>query len=94
MGDESSIQVESTRKRHVDRFFWEVVDIDHSHAWEFKTVPGTHGFHSVRSSDNPVFEIWIRKLACFCPPYCDGDWDGCESLDWVDGWDLISLPLD
>ena len=28
------------------------------------------------------------------PPCCDGDWDGCESLDWVDGWDRISLPLD
>ena len=46
------------------------------------------------SSDNPVFEIWTRKLACFFLPCCDGNWDGCESLDWVDGWDYISLPLD
>ena len=84
----------STRKRHVERFFWEVVDIDRSHAWECKTIPGTRGFHSVWSSDNPVFEIWTRKLACFYPPCYDGDWDVCESLDWVDGWDCISLPLD
>ena len=88
------MQVESTRKRHVERFFWEVVDIDHSHAWEFKTVPGTRGFHSVRSSDNLVFEIWTKKLSCFCSPCRDGEWDVCESLDWVDGWDRISLPLD
>jgi len=94
MGEESAMRAESTRKRHVDIFFWEVVDIDRSHAWECKTVPGTRGFHSVRSSDNPVFEIWTRKLACFCLPCCDGDWDVCESLDWVDGWDRISLPLD
>ena len=94
MGEESAMRAESTRKRHVERFFWEVVDIDRSHAWECKTVPGTRGFHSVRSSDNPVFEIWTRKLSCFCPPCCDGDWDACESLDWVDGWDRISLPLD
>ena len=34
------------------------------------------------------------KIRLFFPPCCDGDWDGCESLDWVDGWDRISLPLD
>ena len=44
--------------------------------------------------NNPVFEIWTRKLACFFPPCCDGDWDVCESLDYVDEWDHISLPLD
>ena len=74
-------------------FFGEVVDIDHSHAWECKTVLGTHGFHLVRSYDNLVFEIWTKKLSCFCLPCCDGDWDVCESLDWVDGWDRISHPL-
>ena len=87
------MRVESTRKRHVERCFWEVVDIDRSHAWECRTVPGTRGFHLVRSSDNLVFEIWTRKLACFFLPCCDGDWDVCESLDQVDGWDHISLPL-
>ena len=39
-------------------------------------------------------KFWTRKLSCFCPPCCDGDWDVCESLNWVDGWDRISLPLD
>ena len=34
MGEESTMRVESKRKRHVERFFWEVVDIDHLHAWE------------------------------------------------------------
>ena len=94
MGEESAMRAESTRKRHVEIFFGKVVDIDRSHAWECKIFPGTHGFHSVRSSDNPVFEIWTIKLTCFFPPCCDGDWDLCESLDWVDGWDRISLPLD
>ena len=57
MGEESTIRVESTRNIQVERCFWEVVDIDHSHAWECKNVPRTRGFHLVRSSDNPVFEI-------------------------------------
>ena len=47
MVEESAMRVESTRKRHRERIFWEVVDIDHSHAWEFKTVPRTYVFHSV-----------------------------------------------
>ena len=34
MGEGSIVQIESTRKRHVHRFFWEVVDVDRSHAWE------------------------------------------------------------
>ena len=32
--EESTMRVESTRKRHVERFFLEVVEIDRSHAWE------------------------------------------------------------
>ena len=55
---------------------------------------GTRGFHLVRIYDNLVFEIWTEKIACFFLPCCDGDQDGCESLDWVDGWDRVSLPLD
>ena len=47
MGEESTMRVESARKRHVERFFWEVVDIDHSHAWECNTLHGNHGFHLV-----------------------------------------------
>ena len=35
-----------------------------------------------------------QKTHLFFLPCCDGDWDGCESLDWVNGWDHISLPLD
>ena len=61
------------KKETCGEIFCEVVDIDHSHAWECKIVPGTRGFHSVQSYDNPVFEIWTRKLACFCPPCCDGN---------------------
>ena len=30
----------------------------------------------------------------FARPCCDDDWDVCESLDWVNGWDRISLPLE
>ena len=35
------------KKETHGEIFGEVVDIDHSHAWECKTVPGTRGFHSV-----------------------------------------------
>lgn len=94
MGEESTIPVESRKKRLVHRFFWEVFDVDRSHVWECKSVPKTCGFHLVRSFDNFVIEIWTRKLACFCFPCSDGDWDECESLDSVDACDCISLPLD
>ena len=57
-------------------------------------MPVTCGFHSIRSFDNPIFEIWTRKFVCFFLPCCNRDSDGCELLDWVDGWDRISLPLD
>ena len=59
MGEESAMRVESTRKRHVERFFWEMVDIDHSHAWECKTVPGTRAF--IR------FEVLITQCLKFGP---------------------------
>ena len=59
LGEESAMQVESTRKRHVERFFWEVVDIDRSHAWECKTFPGTRGFH--------WFEVLITQYLKFGP---------------------------
>ena len=74
--------------------FWHVVDIDQSHSYSCSTVQGTRGFHSVRSSNNPLFEIWTRKLACFCSPCSSGEWDECECMDWVDDWDHVSLVVD
>ena len=49
---------------------------------------------SVRSSNNPLFEVWTRKLACFCNPCRSGEWDECECMDWVDDWDRVSLAVD
>ena len=49
----------------MERFVWEVVDIDRSHAWECKTIPRTHGFHSVQSFDNPIFEFGPENLLAF-----------------------------
>jgi len=71
-----------------------VIDIDRSHSYSCSTVQGTRGFHSVRSSNNPLFEIWMQKLACFCSPYSSGEWDECECMDWVDDWDRVSLAVD
>ena len=76
------------KKETCGEFFWEVVDIDRSHAWECKTISGTLGFHSVRSSDNPVFEIWTRNLACFFPPCCDVTGMGVNH--WIGLMDGIS----
>lgn len=73
---------------------WQVVDIDRSRSYSCSTIQGTHGFHSVRSSNNPLFEIWTRKLACFCNPCSSGEWDECECMDWVDDWDHVSLAVD
>ena len=71
-----------------------MVDIDRSRSYSCDTVQGTCGFHSVRSSNNPLFEIWTQKLACFCSPCSSGEWDECECMDWVDDWDHVSLVVD
>lgn len=42
----------STRKSHVQRIFWEVTNVDHSHTYWVNRVQGTQVFHSIRSSDN------------------------------------------
>ena len=86
------------KKETCGDYFWEVVDIDRSHAWECNTVLGTRGFHSVRSSDNPVFEIWTRKslvfarLAVMVTGMCVNHWIGL-----MDGiayhFHLISVQL-
>ena len=84
---------QTTRKAHVHRYFWEVVDVDRSHLYECKTIQGTHAFHSVRTSDSAIVEMWTRKLSCFCYPCNSGEWDNCESTNWVDSWDRVSLPI-
>ena len=84
---------QSSQKAHVHRYFWEVVDVDRSHIYECKTVQGTHAFHSFRMSDNAIVEMLTIKLSCFCYPCCSGELDNYESIDWVDSWDRVSLPI-
>ena len=48
----------------------------------------------VQISNNPLFEIWMQKLACFCIPCSSGEYDECECMDWVDEWDRVSLEVD
>ena len=69
-----------------------MIDVYRSHLYECKTVQGPHAFHSVMMSNNAIIEMWIRKT-CFCYPCCSGEWDNCESTDWVDSWDRVSLPI-
>ena len=83
---------QSSQKAHVHRYFLEVVDVDRSHLYECKTVQGRHAFHSVMTSNNAIIEMWIRKT-CFCYPCSSGEWDNCESIDWVESWDRVSLPI-
>ena len=45
--------------------FWQVVDIDRSRSYSCGIVQGTHGFHLVLSSNNPLFKIWCRNLLSF-----------------------------
>ena len=86
-------EAKSSQKAHVHRYFWEVVDVDRSHLYEYKTVQGTRAFHSVRMSDNAIVEMWTRKISCFCNPCSSGEWDNYESTDWVNCWDDVSLPI-
>jgi len=40
-----------------------------------------------------LFEIWTEKLAHVCPMCRNGDWDMCESSEWVDVGDRVSLSI-
>ena len=70
-----------------------MVDVNLSHLYECKTVQGTHAFHLVRTSDNAIVEMWTRKLSSFCYPCSCGEWDNYESIDWVECYDCVSLPI-
>ena len=37
--------------------------------------------------------MWTRKLSCFSYPGRNGEWDNYESIDWVESWDRVSLPI-
>ena len=75
------------------RNVWHVVDIDLYRSYSCGTIQGTHGFHLVRSPNNPLFEIWMRKLVFFCIPCSSGEWDECKCMDCVDDWDHASLAV-
>ena len=61
--------------------------------YECKIVQGTLAFHSVRTLGSAIVEMWTRKLYCFCYPCSSGEWDNCESIDWVYSQDHVSLPI-
>jgi hypothetical protein len=66
--------------------FSEVVNVDQLKWYECKTMKGTRGFHSVRTSDNTIVEISMRKLSFFCGPCSSNEWDDCEyTYDLIDG---------
>lgn len=48
---------QSIRKAHVCIFFWVVVDVDKSQSYECRIIKGTCRLHSVRMSNNAIFEI-------------------------------------
>ena len=54
-------------------------------------VDGTQKFHSIRSSDNSVLQIWTRLKACFCSSCSISEWDDCEDMDTIDTWDRVIL---
>ena len=53
-----------TRKGHVYKYFWEVVNVDISHRYEWKTMCVTNGFYSNLTWNNTIVEICTRKLSC------------------------------
>lgn len=58
-----------------------------------KMIKGTRRLHSIRTLDNAIFEIWTGKLSCFCTPCNNNEWEDYESVEWVDGWIHVSLPI-
>jgi hypothetical protein len=84
---------QSHNKGHVHRYFWEVVYVDRTQWYECKIIQGTHGFHSVRTLDNVIVKIWMRTLSFLCGPCSSNEWDDCESKEWFDRWDCVSLPI-
>jgi hypothetical protein len=84
---------QSHKKGNIHRYFLEVVNVDQLQSYEFKTIQGTHGFHSVRTSDNEIVEMWMRKISFLCVPCSSNEWDDCELTYWVYGWDSVSIPI-
>ena len=70
-----------------------MVDVDRSHLYECKTFQGTNAFYSIRMLYNAIVEMWTRKISCFFYPCNSGEWEKCESKDWVGSWDHVSLPI-
>jgi hypothetical protein len=35
----------------------------------------------------------MRKLSCLCGPCSSNEWHDCESIERVDRWDHVSLPI-
>jgi hypothetical protein len=35
----------------------------------------------------------MRKRTCFCGPCSSNEWDDCESIESIDIWDCVSLPI-
>jgi hypothetical protein len=60
---------------------------------ETSNIANIYYNNSVRTSNNAIVEIWTRKLSCICGPCSSNEWDDCESTDWVDRWDRVSLLI-
>ena len=69
------------------------MDVDRSQLYECKMIKGTRRLQSVRTSDNAIFEIWTKNLSFFYAPCSSNEWEDCESIEWVDGWFHVSLPI-
>ena len=62
---------------------------------DYCTLIGSSELHSFRSSDAGSWSIHTRKMACYCPSCIEENWDECESIEWVDKWDIRFLdPID
>ena len=70
-----------------------MVDVGRSQLYECTMIKETRRLHLVRTLDNAIFEIWTRKLSCFCTPCSTNEWEDCESTEWVNGWVCVSLPI-
>jgi hypothetical protein len=79
----------------LSRVFWHIgeKEVDH-HDKNVKcnTLPGSKNLYSIMgfSMSDPTL-LQTRALSCFCVPFINGQWGGCENPSHVQDWEVQRL---
>ena len=79
----------------VRRFIWLIDNTNIAPYQDCCTLTGSSELHSFRSYVAGSWSIHTQKMASYFPSCVEENWDDCESIEWVDKWDIRVLdPID